>query len=204
MVLPVLGRRKTEKSGSTGATAAGRARTAAPVDADAAHPRREGAKNRPTPKRREQEAKRRKPLVGNDPKASRRAEAERRREAMLTGDDRHLPERDKGPVRRYVRDVVDARWSLGELVLPLMILVLLFSVIARDWATYGYLLTYGLLVVAIIDAIVLWFRTKRRILTRFGPDTPLRGVALYLVTRTFQLRRLRMPRPMVERGAAVD
>ena len=92
-------------------------------------PHREGAKNRPTPKRKDQEAARKRPLVQNDRKAAkaadraaRRAEGQKVRQAMVTGDDRHLPPRDKGPVRRYARDVVDARWSLGELLLPRMLL----------------------------------------------------------------------------------
>ncbi|HEY7720028.1 MAG TPA: DUF3043 domain-containing protein, partial [Pedococcus sp.] len=79
-----------------------------------ARPEREGAKNRPTPKRREQEAARKKPLVVTDRKAARQADRLKRREssakmreAMLTGDDRHLPARDKGPERRFIRDYVD-------------------------------------------------------------------------------------------------
>ena len=91
---------------------------------------REGAKNRPTPKRKDQEAANRRPLVVADRKAAKSVDRKKRREAQLqqrdamaTGDDAHLPARDKGPVRRYIRDYVDARWNLGEFMLPVMIVV---------------------------------------------------------------------------------
>ena len=36
----------------------------------------------------------------------------KQREALANGDERYLPARDKGPVRRFVRDYVDSRfWS---------------------------------------------------------------------------------------------
>ncbi|MGE9807997.1 MULTISPECIES: DUF3043 domain-containing protein [unclassified Janibacter] len=172
---------------------------------------REGAKNRPTPKRRDQEAARRQPLVVTDRKAARRVDRDKRREAQLklreamaTGDDRHLPARDKGPVKRYIRDVVDSRFSLGQAILPLMLVVLVVSLFAAQWATYVFLFTYILLFLGLLDAIRLWFTTKRKILAKFGPDTNLKGHALYLVMRAFQMRRTRMPRPQVAVGQKVD
>jgi len=77
-------------------------------------------KGRPTPKRREAEQARRRPLVpdGRGDRKALKAQAKVRREreyqAMITGDDRNLPPRDKGPVRRWVRDYVDARHNAGE------------------------------------------------------------------------------------------
>ena len=92
--------------------------------AEAAREAREGAKNRPTPKRRDQEAARKRPLVVTDRKQARSQDREKRREAMsrtrqamLTGDESGLPPRDKGPVRRYIRDYVDARRNLAEFML---------------------------------------------------------------------------------------
>ena len=83
-------------------------------------------KGRPTPKRKEAEAANKRPLVPVDrksaAKAAREAQRERREreyKAMQTGDERYLPARDRGPVRRYVRDYVDARYSLGEFFLPI-------------------------------------------------------------------------------------
>lgn len=173
-------------------------------------PHREGAKNRPTPKRRDQEAARKRPLVTNDRKAAKSADREARREAsmkmreaMVTGDDRHLPARDKGPVRRFVRDSVDVRFNLGELLLPLMLAVLVLSLFADKWATYVFLGVYVLILIAVVDVWLLWRRTKVKILERFGADTPLRGLGMYQSMRAFQMRRTRMPKPQVERGASL-
>lgn len=172
------------------------------------HPRREGAKNRPTPKRRDQEAARKRPLVQSDRKAAknadrqaRRENARKMREAMVTGDERHLPPRDKGPVRRFVRDTVDVRYNLGELLLPLMLSVLVLSLFAGAWATYVFLAVYLLILVAVLDAVLLWRRTKKQIVARFGEGTELRGLGMYQAMRAFQMRRTRMPKPKVERGA---
>lgn len=174
------------------------------------HQHREGAKNRPTPKRKDQEAARKRPLVQTDRKAARAADRDARREAgrkvrqaMVTGDDAHLPPRDKGPVRRYLRDTVDVRWNLGEMMLPLMLSVLVLSLFAGNWATLVFLGVYVLILVAIIDAYLLWRRTKPKVIERFGPDTQMRGLGMYQAMRTFQMRRTRLPRPMVKRGEEI-
>lgn len=169
-------------------------------------PPRPGAKNRPTPKRREQEAARKQPLIVTDRKAARLAERAKRmesgartREAMVTGDDRYLPNRDKGPVRRFVRDSVDARWNLAEFLLPLMVLTLALQFIRAEWATMVFLLVYALIVIAILDGFLAWRRIKSRLRAKF-PDASTRGLGGYAAMRMMQMRRLRMPRPMVARG----
>src|SRR5699024_7072324 len=89
-------------------------------DQDNAKRQTEG-KGRPTPKRRDQEAANRRPLISDDRKVSKQQhkqavaeERARMRRALDTGEEKYLPARDKGPQRRYVRDYVDARWGLGE------------------------------------------------------------------------------------------
>ena len=51
------------------------------------------------------------------------------RAAYMRGDENALPARDRGPVKRFVRDYVDSRRSLGEYFLPLMIFVLALTII---------------------------------------------------------------------------
>lgn len=175
---------------------------------DALHPEREGAKNRPTPKRRDQEAARKQPLVETDRKVARQRDKAKRqeqfakqRQAMVTGDDRYLPARDKGPLRRYVRDYVDARWSLGEFMLPAMLVVLALSFIRQSWAMLlVFVVVYGLIIFAVLDAILMWRRIKKQLVAKFGADRMERGLAMYAVMRAFQMRRTRMPKPQVERG----
>jgi hypothetical protein len=171
----------------------------------AAEPR-PGAKNRPTPKRRDQEAANKRPLIVTDRKAARSQDKTARREAlakqrqgMLTGDDRYLPPRDKGPRRRFIRDSVDARWNLGEFMLPVMLLVLLLSFIKAPWALLAvFILVYGLIALAIIDSVLMWFRVKKKVQAKFGDAE--RGDAWYAIMRAFQMRRTRMPKPQVPRG----
>src|SRR5690606_21945286 len=89
-----------------------------------------------------QEAARKRPLVDNDRKAAKaRARDERRRaaslqhKAMLSGDEAHLPPRDRGPVRRFIRDYVDARWNIGEWLLPIMLVTLIVSYLQPNQTT---------------------------------------------------------------------
>jgi hypothetical protein len=104
-------------------------------DATLAAPVKEGGKGRPTPSRREAEAARKARAKGpTDKKEAARYQRQRRaeasakmREGMKTGDDRYLPARDKGPVRRFVRDVVDSRLCMAELLLPLLVLIMVTS-----------------------------------------------------------------------------
>jgi hypothetical protein len=169
---------------------------------------RPGAKNRPTPKRRDQEAARKQPLVVTDRKVAKDRDKEKRREAlarqraaMVTGDDAGLPARDKGAERRFIRDYVDARWSVGEVVLPIMIIVLALSFLRTSWALMTvFFLTYGLIAVAIIDAVLMWRRIKSRLIAKFGVGKVPQGALMYSVMRAFQLRPTRMPKPQVKRG----
>ncbi len=61
---------------------------------------------------------------------AKQAEArDRARVGMAAGDDRYLPTRDRGPQKKYVRDYVDARFSIGEVLIPVMFLVILLTLI---------------------------------------------------------------------------
>lgn len=174
------------------------------------HPARDGAKNRPTPKRRDQEAARKQPLVVTDRKAAKQKDRAKRseayakqRQAMVSGDDRYLPPRDKGPIRRYIRDYIDARWNLGEFMLPVMILVLALSFVRQSWAlTIVFVAVYGVIILAVGDAVIAWRRVKKLLIAKFGADEVAgqRGLALYAIMRAFQMRRTRMPKPQVARG----
>ncbi|HOF63888.1 MAG TPA: DUF3043 domain-containing protein [Dermatophilaceae bacterium] len=174
----------------------------------AAHPARPGAKNRPTPKRRDAEAANRRPLVVTDRKAARAMEREQRRAAavatrtaMMTGDESKMPVRDRGADRRYIRDFVDARFCLGEILLPVMLLSLLLSFIRESWALLTvFILVYGMIALSVIDAVLMWRKLKKQLVAKFGADRLQRGNAMYAVMRAFQLRRGRLPRPQVTRG----
>ena len=176
---------------------------------EALHPAREGAKNRPTPKRKDQEAARRQPLVVADRKqakkldrAKRNEQMYRTRQAMLTGDESGLPARDKGPVRRYIRDHIDARWNLAEFMLPVMLIVLALSFLrTNEILFFVTILTYAILLTAIVDTVLMWRGLRKRLTAKFGEEAAkAKGNGMYAAMRAFQLRRSRMPRALVKRG----
>ncbi|NHI20925.1 DUF3043 domain-containing protein [Phycicoccus endophyticus] len=180
--------------------------------APATHAEREGAKNRPTPRRRDQEAARRRPLVVTDRKAARtrdrderRAQATQLRRALETGDEAHYPARDRGPVRRYIRDYVDARRNLGEFLLPVMLIVLALSLVPTTAVfTTSVYLTWLAVIAVVVDTVLMWRGLKRRLVARFGADALPRGSMSYAVMRVFQMRRARRPVVMVKRGEFPD
>ena len=187
----------------------GRGKTTNEQLADELHPPREGAKNRPTPKRKDQEAARRQPLVVADRKqakkldrAKRNEQMYRTRQAMLTGDESGLPARDKGPVRRYMRDYIDARWNLAEFMLPVMLIVLALSFLrTNEILFFVTILTYAILLTAIVDTLLMWRGLRKRLTAKFGEEAAkAKGNGMYAAMRAFQLRRSRMPRAQVKRG----
>lgn len=173
-------------------------------------------KGRPTPTRKEAEARNKRPLVPTDRRAAAkesRVKAREQREleyqAMRTGDERFMPPRDKGPVRRFVRDAVDARWNLGEFFLPVagVFLVLQF-VTARPAPVIAFaslILLYVYILAALADAWIMWRNLKARLVARFGEaNLPARGLAMYAVLRAFQVRPSRLPKPQVKHGQRPD
>jgi Protein of unknown function (DUF3043) len=170
---------------------------------------RPGAKNRPTPKRSVAEAANKRPLVPNDRKAAGknatkanreqlREQRIRQRQAMLTGDERYLPARDAGPERRFIRDYIDARYNIGELMLPVVALVFALSLTRSGYVILVVTVAvYALILAAIFDAVFLRIRLRKLLTAKFG-SMP-RGSVFYGITRSLQIRRWRMPRPKVAR-----
>lgn len=164
-------------------------------------------KNRPTPTRRDAQAARRQPLVPTDRKAAARSSKERerqerarQREAMLRGETWALPPRDRGPERAYIRDHVDARWSIGEFLMPLVLVGFTLSIIPnRNIFLIGYGVVYLGFIAGVVDFVILWFFLKRRMQAKFGAK-PAKGSMLYALTRVMQIRVGRVPRPRVRRG----
>lgn len=167
-----------------------------------------GGKGRATPTRREREAANHRPLIPSDRKeAARQARArttqsrERARVGLAAGEERYLPAKDRGPQRRFVRDYVDARFSAGEVVIPLTVLFLFFSLTPIPAVTqWGIIVLWVLLGIAALDCVVLGFTVTRRVGAKFGEGNVERGLKWYAAMRALQFRRLRLPKPQVKRG----
>lgn len=186
---------------STSKPPAGRARTAGHDVLPAA----DGAKGRPTPKRREAEKGRRRAMAAprdrkeayRQSRERSRAERGRQMEALKAGDERHLPARDRGPVRKYARDFVDSRRSVAEFFLPLALLILLLTWFgSAQVKLFGGSLWLALVVLIVLDTFVLVYRLGRG-LRRGFPDVSTRGAMTYALMRSMQIRRFRLPPPRI-------
>ena len=165
-------------------------------------------KGAPTPKRSAQVAARKRPLVPEDRKASKAAERaavqEQRlkmRQAMDTGDEKFLPLRDKGPQKRFARDYVDARFSLGEyLMFGALIFVVVSLLVPASSEQMIYVLGgfWVMFLAVFVDVFILSRKLKKRLTEKFGDVE--RGTVWYGSMRSLQFRRLRLPKPQVKRG----
>jgi len=169
-------------------------------------------KGRPTPPRKQQEQARKKPIVGDRSKAAKQAqkqkireERQKAREGMMAGDERFLTVRDKGPQRRLARDVVDSRFTAGELVLPLLFVVVLTTFIdSYELQLISLFAMWGIFGVVGIDAWIVGRAAKKKIRQKYGEDKLESGIAWYAAMRSIQMRSLRIPKPQVKRFTKYD
>jgi hypothetical protein len=199
-----------ESQTSDEVTAPGTARKGRPT------PKRDSAKRRgpvaPAPMTTKEARARRKAMAGPKlskeerkiQRAERRASTNERRERMMAGDEAYLLPRDQGPVRRYARDIVDSRRNLLGLFMPAA-LFLIFVMLAVPQVQY-YISPAMLVLMAImaIDGILLARKVNNAVDVKFPDNTEGRvKLGFYAAGRASQLRRMRAPRPMVNRGDKV-
>ena len=166
-------------------------------------------KGRPTPTRKEREAANLRPLVSGDRKAGNKAARAKMAEArdkarigMANGEEKYLTVRDKGPQRRYIRDYIDARFSVGELIIPFMFIVIILTFINNaSVQTIGLFALWAFFLIAVIDCVIVGFILQRKLGTKFGASKLQRGNRWYAAMRALQLRPMRLPKPQVKRGA---
>jgi hypothetical protein len=171
-------------------------------------------KNAPTPKRNVAQAKNIHPLVPDRQTSKeeyKRAKNERRERqneeyaAMQTGDIAHMPKAERLASRVYIRDYVDARFNLGEIFIPVIIVIFIaffaVSAISGYASTIVMMLIYVYLIAVVIDTAVMWQKLKKRLNAKFGPKTTARGsrTASYAWSRAIQMRRWRMPKPRTKK-----
>jgi uncharacterized membrane protein len=167
-----------------------------------------GGKGRPTPSRKEAEAAakarakvprtRREQMLAE--RGARSESSQSIRAAMKSGDERYLMARDKGPVRRFIRDFVDVRFSFVELMVPMLVLTMLLGYSGNDsLANMGNAILLGTVLLVTLDIILMRFRLRRELVRRF-PEEPLKGTTYYAVMRSLQMKFMRMPKAKVKIG----
>ena len=118
---------------------------------------------------------------------------------MAKGDERYLPIRDKGPQKRYVRDYVDARFSAGEILMPVLVLVILTWFLPQQFLDYVFLGFWAVFAFVVIDSVVLGYQLNKKLAAKYGKDK-VEKIRWYAAMRTIQMRFLRLPKPQVKRG----
>ena len=174
-------------------------------------------KGTPTPKRKHVEAAHRRPIIADRRALSRsekralRAEDraksdalwQKEQQAMKTGDERNMPAAHAGPVRKFARDYLDARTNIGVGFMP-MAAVLLISILIQGFNPqlfiYMTAVVYAFFILMIADSA--WAVRNARTLAeyKFGEDRIARRFTWQMFTRTFYIRRWRLPSPQVKRG----
>lgn len=221
-VVKLLGRKNNDGESQTGATTAAEASVAV-----AAASGTTARKGRPTPKRSEsgkrrgpvapapltasEARKRRKEMRRTLTKEERRAEkAERRsrmndrRERMMAGEEGYLLPRDRGPVRRFIRDFVDARRNVLGLFMPTALFLIFVMLALPQVQLYISPAMLVLMAVMAIDGFLLARKVNRAVDEKFPENAESHWkLGLYAAGRASQIRKMRAPRPMVERGAKV-
>jgi hypothetical protein len=225
----LLGRKKDISDSGDESSAADITETVGADDDGTALTGTTAPKGRPTPKRSETTRKRgpvapapmtsaearqrRKELRNSQTKEerkaerlARRADMDSRRERMMAGDEAYLLPRDKGPEKRYVRDIVDARRNVLGLFMPSALALVFFMMALPPVQTQG-LLSIAMLVLMVVMAIdgVLVGRLVNKMVDAKFPGNTETGwkLGFYAASRASQLRRMRVPRPQVKRGDKV-
>ena len=175
-------------------------RKAAPAEEPAPEPAATGkGKNRPTPSRREAEAARRQRLTRTMSRREARLEASRQNRAARM---KALHAREAIPEKILMRDYVDARFSLGELLLPSLVVILALSFLSPIWPQITLISTaamYLFILLVILDLTIMW-RGFKKVLAERLPNAPTRGLMMYGMNRSIQIRRFRLPAPRIKRG----
>jgi hypothetical protein len=161
-------------------------------------------KGQATPTRKKQEAANKRPLVPDDRKlAAKQARAKSTaardvaRAGMAAGVDKYLPMRERGPQKRFARDYVDARFNVGELMIPIMFLVILLTTVPGI-DVYAIFALWAFFILAVIDCVALGFILTKKIEAKFGKEKAER-IRWYAAMRALQLRPMRLPKPQVKR-----
>ena len=165
-------------------------------------------KGRPTPSRKEAEAaakaRAKPPRTRKEQAAAQRStrgeSSQRVRQGMRNGEEKYLLPRDKGPVRRFIRDFVDSRISFVEFLIPLLIITMVLGYSGNDAARgWGNAILMGTVLLVIVDMFSLRRRLRKQLAARF-PEEPVKGTTYYAITRALQMKFMRLPKAKVKIG----
>ena len=158
-------------------------------------------KSGPTPSRREAEALRRQRVTRqlSPPEAPKENAAKNGVERM-----RSLNAREATPEKALMRDYIDARFSVGEFLLPSLVIILALSFLNSVWPAmtlFATITMYVYILAVLADGFIMW-RGFKRVLAERLPRVSPKGLLMYGMNRMIQIRRFRIPAPRIKRGDA--
>ena len=107
-------------------------------------------------------------------------------------------------IRAFARDIVDSRRNLLGLFMPAAFFLLFIMLAAPKLQFYMSPLMLLLTVAMMADGFLLARKVNKAVDAKFPDNGETRfKLGMYAVSRATQLRRSRVPRPRVERGAKV-
>lgn len=137
-------------------------------------------------------------------KVARRVAMTERRERMSAGEEAYLLPRDQGPIRGYVRDLVDARRNVLGLFMPAAFFLLFMMLAAPRLQYYMSPVMLLLTIAMIVDGLLLARKVNKAVDAKFPGNNETRfKLGMYAISRATQIRRSRVPRPRVQRGEKV-
>ena len=160
-----------------------------------------GKKDRPTPTRREAEAARRQRMTTTLNKKEARQTASRQSRAARM---KAISAREAAPEKVLMRDYIDARFNLGEFLLPSVVVILAVTILGSYWPAVTLIATlamYLFILGVFVDGYLMWRRFKKVLAARLPKASP-KGLLMYGMTRSTQIRRFRSPAPRIKRGEA--
>lgn len=176
--------KKTESEPSAEATPSGPTQIGRPA-----------GKGAPTPSRRTSEAARRQRI---NPVLTKKEIRQKEQVARVKA----TSQMDQLPERQLLRDYIDARWNIGEFLMPIMLVLLMLSFTATAYPTIytgTTIAVWVLMLLVIVDTWRMW-RGYKKVLAERHPRSSSRGLLMLALNRTMAIRRFRVPPPRIKRG----
>ena len=118
-------------------------------------------KGRPTPSRKEAEDARRQRVTRTMTKKEARAEASRQNRIERA---KSMSAREAVPEKALMRDYIDARFSIGEFLLPSLVVILALTFLSTTIpriALISTLLMYAFILLVLFDVFIMWRGFKK-------------------------------------------
>lgn len=176
--------------------------TDTPVDADGATDRQQHRRKKgPTPTRAEAEKARMERL---HPTMTRKQAKKAAAAARMSEREQRWAVQQNTPEKVLMRDYVDARWTITEFLLPVMLVLVAVSFLfARSPLVQSIILgvMVFLLVAWVLNVWWAWRGFKQEAVQRLR-NPNFRGVLMEMNSRMMSIRRFRNPGPRINRGDA--